>query len=65
MPLKVGTKLVPYKGKDAANVAMEGSGSQTVEMMNRKERVPKMRKIENEKPISKLKFEFAVGKRCR
>ena len=35
VPIKVGTNLVHCKCKDAANVAMEGSGSQTVEMMNR------------------------------
>ena len=35
---KKGTKLVPYKYRNVANVEMEGSGSQTVVVMMNTER---------------------------
>ena len=38
VPQKKGTKLVPYKCRNVANVGTEGSGSQTVVVMMNTER---------------------------
>ena len=44
VPKKKGTKLVPYKCRNVANVETEGSGSQTVVVMMNRERERELQK---------------------